>query len=179
MTHHFSADENSKAGAQRITRLKPHKRRQRGAVIVEASLVFIPMLLMTFLMLDLSMVLFLRTTMQEAVREGARFAITGQNTSGPCQDDSIKAIVKARALGFLGTTAGSATVHVQFINPNTGGQGSNAQGQIVNVKVENYKYSTLAPFQRLNYPLYVSANAADVIEPYPGAAPCLTNATDH
>jgi hypothetical protein len=129
-------------------------------------------------MLDLSMVLFLRTTMQEAVREGARYAITGQNTSGPCQDDSIKAVVKARALGFLGSTAGAATLHIQFINPNTGGQGTNAPGQIVNVKVENYKYSALAPFQRLNYPLYVSANAADVIEPYSGASPCLTKSTD-
>jgi Flp pilus assembly protein TadG len=141
-------------------------------------LVFTPMLLMTFLMIDLSMAVFLRTTMQEAVREGARYAITGQNTTGPCQDDSIKAVVKSRAAGFLNTTAGAATVHVQFVDPSTGGQGTNAPGQIVNVKVENLEYSAMAPFQRLNYPLHISAAASDVIEPYSGAAPCLTNATD-
>ena len=151
---------------------------ERGSQVMEATMVFVPMLLMTFLMVDLSMVIFLRTTMQEAAREGARYAITGQNTTGPCQDDSIKAVVKSHASGYLGTTVGAATIHVQFVNPVTGGQGANAPGQIVNVKVENYQYNAMAPFQRLNYPLFVSAKASDVIEPYSGAAPCLTNSTD-
>ena len=151
---------------------------ERGSQVLEATLVFVPLMLMTFLMVDLSMVIFLRTTMQEAAREGARYAITGLNTTGPCQDDSIKAVVKTYAAGFLGTLAGAAAVHVQFVNPSTGGQGANAPGQIVNVKIENYKYNAMAPFQRLNYPLYVSATASDVIEPYSGAAPCLTNSTD-
>ena len=158
---------------------RPSRRmRQRGSEPVEVSLVIVPMLLMTFLMLDLSMVIFVRTTMQEAVREGARYAITGQNTTGPCQDDSIKAVVKASALGFLNPAAAAATIHVQFINPSTGGQGTNAQGNIVNVKIEGYKYATLAPFQRLNFPLYVFATASDLIEPNSGAPPCLTNRTD-
>jgi Flp pilus assembly protein TadG len=151
---------------------------ERGSQVLEATLVFVPILLMTYLMVDLSMVIFLRTTMQEAAREGARYAITGQNTTGPCQDDSIKAVVKSHAVGFLGSVAGAATMHVQFINPVTGGQGANAPGQIVNVKIENYKYNAMAPFQRLNYPLYVSAMASDVIEPYSGAAPCLTKPLD-
>jgi hypothetical protein len=112
------------------------------------------------------------------VREGARYAITGQNTPGPGQDDSIKAVVKKHAVGFLNTTQAAATIHVQFINPVTGGQGNNSPGQIVNVKIEGYKYSTLAPFERLNYPLYVFATASDLIEPYSGASPPLTNATD-
>jgi len=151
---------------------------ERGSQVLEATLVFIPMLLMTYLMLDVSMVIYLRTTMQEAAREGARYAITGQNTTGPCQDDSIKAVVRLHAAGFLGSIAGAAAVHVQFINPITGGQGANAPGQIVNVKVESYKYNPMAPFQRLGYALYVNAMASDVIEPYSGAAPCLTNSTD-
>ena len=146
--------------------MKGKRSRERGSQLVEASLLIVPMLLMTYLMLDLSMVVFLRTTMQEAVREGARYAITAQNTTGPCQDDSIKAVVKTYALGYLKSTTAAATMHVQFINPNTGGQGTNAPGQIVNVKIEGYKYSTLAPFERVNYPLYVSATASDVIEPY-------------
>jgi hypothetical protein len=159
--------------------VSPRRRlRERGSEPVEATLVLIPMLLMTFLMLDLSMVIFLRTTMQEAVREGARYAITGQNTTGPCQDDSIKAVVKTYALGFLRTGAAAASIHVQFINPKNGGQGTNAPLQMVNVKIEGYKYSTLAPFERLNYPLYIFATASDLIEPYSGASPCLTNPTD-
>jgi Flp pilus assembly protein TadG len=66
--------------------------RQSGSQVWEATLVIIPLLLMTFLMLDLSMVIFLRTTMHEAVREGDRYAITGQVRSGyTYQDDAIKA----------------------------------------------------------------------------------------
>jgi hypothetical protein len=151
---------------------------ERGSEPVEATFVLIPMLLMTFLMLDMSMAIFLRTTMQEAVREGARYAITGKNSPGPCQDDSIKTVVKYYALGFLKSTTAAANIHVQFVSPTTGGQGTNAPGQIVNVKIEGYKYTTLAPFQRLNYPLYIFATASDLIEPYSGASPCLTNATD-
>lgn len=154
------------------------KRRQRGAAMIEAVMVFTPLLLMTFLTADLAMVLFLRTTFQEAAREGARYAITGQNTTGPCQDDSIKKVVKNYGLGFLSSTTGSASVHVQFVDPATGGQGSNAPGQIVNVKVENYKYSPLGPFERVTFPVYVSATASDVIEPFPGQSPCLSNSTD-
>ena len=161
---------------------KPHpssrKSRQRGAAMVEAIMVFTPLLLMTFLTADLAMVLFLRTTFQEAAREGARYAITGQNTSGPCQDDSIKTVVKNYGLGFLSSTAGAATVHVQFVDPATGGQGSNAPGQIVNVKVENFKYTPLGTFDGVAFPVYVSATASDVMEPYPGQSPCLTNSTD-
>jgi hypothetical protein len=151
---------------------------ERGSQVLEASLVFVPILLLTFLMVDLSMVIFIRTTMQEASRVGARYAITAQNTPGPCQDDSIKATVKAHAVGLLGTTAESATIHVQFVDPVSGGQGSNAPGQIVNVKIENYLYNPLIPFEGLNYSRFVSATASDVIEPYSGAAPCLTNPTD-
>ena len=69
-------------------------------------------------------------------------------------------------------------MHVQFVNPSTGGQGTNASGNIVNVKIEGYKYAAMAPFQRLNYPLYVFATASDVMEPNSGASPCLTNPTD-
>jgi len=156
----------------------PRKRRESGSQIVEASLVIVPMLLLTFMMLDVSMVIFVRTTLQEAVREGDRYAITGQNTTGPCQDDSIKAVVKKYGVGFLNTTAGSNTIHVQFVNPGTGGQGTNAYGNIVNVKIEAYKYNAMAPFQRLNFPVYLYAEASDMMEPLSGASPCLTNKTD-
>ena len=154
------------------------KSRESGSQVMEATFVIIPMLLITFLMLDLSMIIFLRTTMQEAVREGARYAITGGNATGPCQDDSIKYVVKKYALGFLNSTTAAATIHVQFVNPVTGGQGTNAYDNIVNVKIEGYRYSALAPFQRLNYPMYIFAEASDLMEPLSGASPCLTNSTD-
>ena len=65
--------------------MKPHshrsrRSRQRGAEMVEVCLVLTPLLTITFLLLNLSMAIFLRSTFQQAVREGARYAITGQVT---------------------------------------------------------------------------------------------------
>ncbi len=175
MTETIRSTQPVKQSACRAAR----KQGQRGAAMIEACLVFVPMLLTTFVTADLATVLFLRTTFQEAVREGARYAVTGQNTTGPCQDDSIKAVVKNYGLGLLSSTSGAATLHVQFVDPSTGGQGSNAPGQIVNVKVENYHFSPIGAFEGVSFPVYVSASASDVIEPYPGQAPCLSNSTDN
>jgi Flp pilus assembly protein TadG len=158
---------------------RKRKSRESGSQVVEAALIITPLLLMTFLMLNLSMVIFVRTTLQEAVREGCRFAITGQLLSGyTYQDDSIKAVVQYHALGFLNSTTAAATMHVQFVNPNGGGQGTNAQYNIVNVKIEGFKLSSLAPFANMNIPMYVYAEASDIMEPQSGAAPPLRNATD-
>ena len=144
------------------------KRLQRGAEMVEVALILTPLLLITYLLLNLSMVLFLRSTFQQAVREGARYAITGQVTgTGVCQDTSIKTIVKQSALGFLNTGPAAATIHVRFRNPSTGAVGSNTVGNIVTVSVENYQYGPLAPFRFFSGKMGVWAHSADVMGAMP------------
>jgi TadE-like protein len=150
------------------------RRRQRGAEMLETALILGPLLGITFLLLDLSMVICLRSTFQHAVREGVRYAITGQNTPGPCQDDSIKALVKRNAIGFLNSPTATATMHVHWINPVDGTVSNNAAGQIVEVSVEGYQYFPLAPFQRLNLQPKIWARAYDLMETIPGGLPCIT-----
>lgn len=154
--------------------LKRSRRGERGAEALEATLVIVPLLLMTLLMLDLSVVIFLRSTFQHAVREGVRYAITGANDTGPCQDDSIKAVVKKNAVGFLNPSGPAATIHVHFMSPVDGSISDNSAGNIVEVSVEAYQYGPLAPFQRLNYPLSIWARAYDLMESVPGARACIT-----
>ncbi len=148
--------------------------RQRGAEIIEVTYIVIPLFALTFLLLDLAMVVFLRSTFQHAVRTGVRYAITGQNGTGPCQDDSIKAIVQKNSLGFLNSTAASQTIHVHWIHPVTGAVSNNAYGNIVEVSVEGYQYGPLAPFQRVGFPLRIWARASDMMEAVPAGLPCLT-----
>jgi len=145
----------------------------RGAEVIEVALIIVPLFGMIFLTLDLSMAVFLRSTFQHAVREGVRYGITGANDTGPCQDDSIKAIVKQRALGFLNSTTNAQKIHVRFTSPVTGSQSDNAPGNIIQVSVEGYQFTPLAPFQRPGKP-YMWARAYDVMEPYPGGHPCRT-----
>jgi len=149
------------------------RKRSKGAEVVEVALVVVPLFGLIFLLLDLSMVIFLRSTFQSAVRAGVRYGITGANDTGPCQDDSIKAIVKQNALGYLNSSKASATMHVHFTSPVTGALSTNAPGNIIQVSVEAYQYNPLALFERSGSP-YIWARAYDVMEPYPGAAPCLT-----
>jgi len=133
--------------------------------MVEVCLILTPLLLITFLLLNLSMAIFLRSTFQQAVREGARYAITGQTTSaGACHDTSIKAIVAQNALGFLNTgRPGFSSMHVRFRNPTTGAIGSNAVGNIVQVSVENYQYGPLAPYRFFSSKMGIWAQADDVM----------------
>jgi Flp pilus assembly protein TadG len=150
------------------------KARSGGAELIEFALLMVPIFLMTFMILDLSMVIFIRCTFQNAVRDGVRYAITGANSTGPGQDDSIKAVVKTDALGFLNGTTAAATMHVHWIDPVTGAVANNSMGNIVEVSVEAYKYSPLAPYLRLGYPLNVWARAYDVMQYVPGTLPSIT-----
>jgi Flp pilus assembly protein TadG len=157
-----------------------HKRHQRkrasgcrGAEILEVALIIVPLFGMLFLLLDLSMVIFLRSTFQHAVREGVRYGITGANDTGPCQDDSIKAVVKRSAIGFLNSSGNASKIHVHFTSPVNGAVTDNGPGNIIQVSVEAYQFSPLAPFQRSGKP-YIWARAYDVMEPYPGTHPCRT-----
>jgi hypothetical protein len=61
------------------------KRRQKGAAIVEFALVSVLFFTMLVSVLDFSYLFWVNLTMQHAVREGARLAITGQ-TIAPAAD---------------------------------------------------------------------------------------------
>jgi len=143
--------------------------------MVETMLILGPLLGITFLLLDLSMVISLRSTFQHAVREGVRYAITGQNSPGPCQDDSIKAVVQQNAAGFLSSASAAATIHVHWMSPVNGTVTNNAAGQIVEVSVEAYQYTQLAPFRRLDISPKIWARAFDIMQQLPGTPPCLSN----
>jgi len=148
--------------------------RSRGAELIEVTLILAPLLGITFLLLDLSMAIFLRSTFQHAVREGVRYAITGQNKPGPCQDDSIKKIVQTNAIGFLTSSSASGYIHVHFINPVTGTVTNNQGGNIVEVSVEGYQFNPWAPFLSLRSPVNIWARAYDVMEQIPAPFPCIT-----
>lgn len=147
--------------------------RRRGSELVEVSLIAVALFGFTFLLLDVSMVIFLRSTFQHAVREGVRYGITGDTAPGVCQDLSIKAVVKKNAIGFLNSTAGAATIHVHFMSPVDGTKTDNSPGNIIQVSVEAYRYGPLAPYQRVGAPM-IWARAYDIVESFPGTNPCLS-----
>ena len=72
--------------------------RQRAGGRVLAML---PLLAILFAVLDLSIAIFVKNTVQFAVCQGVRYAVTSQTMPGMGQDDSIKSVVQGYTLGLL------------------------------------------------------------------------------
>src|SRR5438067_9034131 len=89
--------------------------RQRGSAAVEAALAIMPTMALCFSLMDFPLMIFIQNTVENAVREGVRFAITQQTGTGG-QDATIKRIVKSNSMGFLNDTAisaGNASIAIQ------------------------------------------------------------------
>jgi Flp pilus assembly protein TadG len=134
----------------------PRKERkgERGNAMVETALVFIPMLAMFFGILDVSMVVFLQSTLMSAAREGTRFAITygstyNGNSCATSEATCITAAVQTNAFGFLaGTksnlitvnyyTANNLTTPIESCNAGTCTQNGTLPQTLSNGTVVNY-----------------------------------------
>ena len=174
---------------------------RRGAQIVEFTLVLLPLLAFTFLLLDMGWAIFKRATLQYAVREGCRYAVTNQlrtdltNGTGHAYGmiDSVKAVVQANSMGFLGSApsgAGWNAIQVRFyaatgnmttalaLPPDctTAGPNGAVTPNLVEVSVENYQANPLAPLMRSSTPLSLTARSTDRMESIPrsGAPKLLT-----
>lgn len=82
-----------------------NRRRQSGATIVEMAIVAPVLLLVLLSLLELSLMFFATLTMQYAVREGARYAITGQsnldpNTTGQQRYAAVIQKIRNNSIGF-------------------------------------------------------------------------------
>jgi Flp pilus assembly protein TadG len=155
---------------------KPNRRR-RGNSFVEAGLVLVPFMALVLGITDYSLALFVRTTMQHAVREGVRYAVTYQKMTGLCQDASIKEVVRQNAVGFLKPADVTANVFIRYYLPTTFAAApapANSPGNIVEISVENYQWRWIAPLWRTATPLTIVARATDIMEGLPGGAspPC-------
>ncbi|MBL8238415.1 MAG: pilus assembly protein [Bryobacterales bacterium] len=146
---------------------------------MEVSLIFLPLFALLLALIDFSLALFLRATMQNAVREGVRYAVTYQTSGGMCQDASIKAVVKSAAAGFLSDAAHDTKIKVRFYDPSNlttevTGVSSNVPGNVVEVGVEGYTWSWIAPLWRTASPFNINVYAADRMEGLAGGVspPC-------
>jgi Flp pilus assembly protein TadG len=85
-----------------------HRQREGGVAIVEFALASILFFTILFAIIDFSYLLFANLTMQHAVREGARYAVTGQSAldpqpQGTAQDRCDAAVQRIRnqSMGFF------------------------------------------------------------------------------
>jgi Flp pilus assembly protein TadG len=152
--------------------------RTRGAAMIEITLTMIALFGILFLLMDLSWVVFAKVSIQHAVREGCRYAVTSQTSGSLGHVDSIRQVVQRNAAGFLSTTAEYEKIHVTFFRADTQqqltGAGSNAGGNLVVVSVDDYTIRPMVPLVRPGTPLSFSVRAGDKLESSPrGIVPNL------
>jgi Flp pilus assembly protein TadG len=150
------------------TENRRRRARQRGNAMLEGALALPPLLMLLFATIDFSIAILVKNTVQSAVREGVRYAVTGQTVGGLGQDASIRTVVENNSLGFLNNSNGNL-ISITYFNPNTlsqvNGVGSNAPGNIVQVQVTGLSWAWMVPYARSSAPLQISATSTDIVEP--------------
>ena len=149
------------------------RKNQAGAELIEFSLVMIPLFGLLFLVIDLAWMLFARATLQYAVREGVRYAVTGQTMTGMGQDASIRSVVQQNSMGLLAGSEGASMITVSYFDPSNDltATSSNAGGNVVQVSAVGVKIFPMAPLFRSSSPLSMTAVSSDVVEGSPGGVP--------
>ena len=144
---------------------------EKGSEIVEFGLVIVPLLAFVLLIVDIAWVLFAQSTLQHAVAEGVRYAVTSQTMSGMGQDASIKTVIIGDAYGFV-TNSTAANIAINYYNPSTlAATNSNAGGNVVEIVVSGVNVYPLGPIWRSHAAMVLTARSSDVMEASPGGIP--------
>lgn len=144
---------------------------------VEVGLTLVLLFALIFLVMDLAMLVFIKSTLQQAVREGVRVGVTARLVGSTTYlNDSITQVVQGESLGFLNGSEGVCRIQIRYFDPNTGTLSSGTQGDVLVVSVNNYNYTPLAALLKSADPLAVSVSASDILERCPiGGCPVTTN----
>jgi len=160
-------------GAVRTVASRRKKARERGSTLVEFMLVLIPTLGMLFMSINMAWILFGWACLQQAVREGVRYGITGPVSSG--MDSAITTFVTNMSMGFI-STGNNGTITVQYFSPNTyteltGQAGATQSGNVLKISA-SISIKSLVPVWQSNGNLgtftawapTLAAASADVLE---------------
>ncbi len=132
--------------------------------MIEFAFVILPLMAFLLMIMDVTWILFGWASIQEGAREGVRYAISCQVSSG--LNASIASVVQQYSAGF----AKPANVTVKYCsptdtaNPCTALTGVVTGGQVVSVTVSNVSVGTFGPIFRTWTPVSLSANSADIME---------------
>ena len=158
----------------KVTASRRRRETQSGSYILEATGIFLLMFGLLFLVIDLGLTLFTKSTLQSAVHAGVRYAVTEQLASGTSYlNDSIKQVVQQNAIGMLNGTNGACKISINYYNSVTGQADTTGNGgDVVEVSVVGYSYNPVG-ILKSGSPITISASSSDVLEecPFAGCPP--------
>jgi Flp pilus assembly protein TadG len=122
----------------------------RGLTTVEFALTASLFFLLMFMVVDFSLASFAKVTMQHAVREGARYAITGQVNLDPQADSDRKRAViqkiRDHSMGFFDMVTAESEIEVTGIDGSSV-SGFGAPGESIVITL-NCQWPIFSPFTR-------------------------------
>jgi len=153
------------------------RHREKGSQVVEAGLITVIMFALIFLLLDIALSLFIKSTLLEAARDGVRFGVTEQLLAGDSyMTDSINKVVQSSSLGFISNPGCQVTV--TYFDPYGGPTTTPTSGDILQVSINGYQYTPLGAILKSGAPVSISVQASDVMEQCPLAGcPAAVNPT--
>ncbi len=128
--------------------------------MLEFTLTFLPYIAMTFVLLDVSWAVFVKATLEYAVRAAVRQGITITGTeataAGSTLTAMVKSIVQQKSLNILKGTTGLSYIKVHYFQPPAAGSigpatdvstqaNGNTPPNIMQVSVEGYPLPALLP----------------------------------
>ncbi len=148
---------------------------------MESAFTLIPTFALIFAFVDFGLMLYRWSSLQNAVREGVRYAITFQRNGSLGQTASIKQVVERNSMRLVRTTDTPQHIFVKFYSktaPDTPiASGGNIPGNIVEVSVQNVSWNWIAPlsgsyggripFYRTRSPFNLKVYAFDLLGGYP------------
>ncbi len=180
MKHRSAATEGASKSASR----RWHS--QRGAETLAGALVMMMILPLMFMIVDIGWGIFIKVSLQHAVREGVRYAITSQTASDGSGGSlghlaSIKKVTLQAAGGLMNGQEDKLTVKFYDAGSPTLtedlGSSRNRGGNIVMVNIEDYEYSPIIPVYKIgdlqkleileDPPIKITVHAADRMESCP------------
>lgn len=150
--------------------------------MIEFGLVILPLIAVSFFIIDVCWLFFAQGSLQHAVQMGVRAAVTDYvptvNGKIPPQDSYIKSVVQTNAMGFLAGQTGLNAITICYYTPSNlnqclSGPGSNVGGNVVEISVKNVPVDILGSFfGDVSPTLLLHAISSDVMESTPlGGAP--------
>lgn len=173
-------------GKLRVTNV--NRRLQAGSVFIEFGLVLIPLLALIYLLISMSWMFFAWASLQEGVREGVRFGVTGNPPTYTGLDAAIVQQVKLCSFGFLKNAvldaSAAPSISVQYFTPTsftnvTGQSGATVGGNVIEVSASVSVKSLVPIWQNRGGPLgsfspwtiTLNAISSDCMEGSPASGP--------
>ena len=138
--------------------------------MVEFALVSIAFLALFFSAVDLTLAVYARLALRNAMIVGTRFAVTGTTLGGMGHDASIKEVMRRNATGML-RTADLSSIQIHYFEPDGDTSATNSAGNLIRISIHNYPVPAVAPLLRPNSMRTYNLATLDIMERFPGAPP--------